>query len=68
VEKQVFRLEEVAEILRLSRRHVTDLVREGSIRVVRFGRAVRVTRAELERVLGGPLVDEKAPAGAGGAR
>ena len=36
--------------LRISREHFYSGIRTGRIRVVHFGRAVRITRAEIERL------------------
>lgn len=47
----LFTLGEVAEVLRLSLRHVSELARRGRIRAVRIGRCVRVPRAEVLRIL-----------------
>lgn len=42
---------EVAEALGISRRTVLRRVRDGSIRAMTLGRAVRIPRAEVERLL-----------------
>lgn len=44
---------EVAEILRLSERHVRRMIKSGEIPVIRFGTAVRVLRETIETMIGG---------------
>jgi excisionase family DNA binding protein len=41
---------EAAVLLRISRRHLYDLVAEGTVRSVRFGRKVVIPRAALEEL------------------
>lgn len=45
----LLRVEEVARVLSLSRSKVFLMIAEGELPVLRFGRAVRVSRRELER-------------------
>lgn len=47
--KMLLRVEEVARVLSLSRPKVFLMIAEGELPVLRFGRAVRVSRRELER-------------------
>jgi excisionase family DNA binding protein len=53
----VLTVEEVAKVLRVSKRSVYRLLSEGEqgdrIRAIRIGRLLRVERAELERYLSG---------------
>lgn len=52
MEQKLYTINEVAEILRLSKSHVYTMVRQGLIRVQRFGKkAVRVPAEEVERLL-----------------
>jgi excisionase family DNA binding protein len=48
-ERLMYRLPEAAAILGLGRTTLYELVAAGSIRPVRLGRAIRITRSELER-------------------
>jgi excisionase family DNA binding protein len=48
---EYLKVPEVAEILRIARNTVYQLVGEGEIPSVRIGRSVRVSRKELERWL-----------------
>lgn len=50
---EYLKVPEVAEMLRLARNTVYQLVGEGEIPSVRIGRSVRVSRKELERWLEG---------------
>lgn len=49
---RVYTLDEVAEVLKVSRRTVNNLVREGRVRPIRIGRSPRVTERELLAYLG----------------
>jgi excisionase family DNA binding protein len=50
---EYLKVPEVAEMLRIARNTVYELVGEGEIPSVRIGRSVRVNRKELERWLEG---------------
>lgn len=50
-DRTLLRPEEVAEILRLSRRTVIRMARDGEIPCIRIGRLVRFERADVERWL-----------------
>lgn len=47
MEPELLTVPEAAQLLRLSRSHTYDLIREGALPVVYFGRAVRVPRKAL---------------------
>lgn len=47
MEPELLTVSEAAQLLRLSRSHTYDLIREGSLPVVYFGRSVRVPRRAL---------------------
>jgi excisionase family DNA binding protein len=48
--EQLFTLKRAAEILAVSPEFLKKLERSGRLRVVRLGRAIRVTAQELERL------------------
>lgn len=50
--ERVYTLDEVASAMRVSRSTLRRRVADGSVRVIRLGRAVRVGRSELARLLG----------------
>lgn len=49
---QLLTIAEVAARLRLSRRTVEQLIHDGELRTVRFGRAVRITERALAQLIG----------------
>lgn len=51
MEPTVYTLDEVAEILKVSRSTVRNLIRRGELRPVKIGNSVRVTAEELHRIL-----------------
>lgn len=51
-ERLVYRVEEVAELLGVSRSTAYDAVRRGELPAVRLGRRLLVPRARLEKLLG----------------
>jgi len=53
VSADMFTTIEVARVLHLSRTTVYTLINDGSIRPVHIGRSCRITRAELDRFVGG---------------
>lgn len=58
--KQVYTIQEVAELLRFSEQTVRDWARSGQIKAVRPGlRAWRVPRAEVERLLAQFQIDDR---------
>ncbi len=52
-DQMLFTTTEVARVLHLSRTTVYTLINDGSIRTVHIGRSCRITRAELDRFVGG---------------
>ena len=52
-EPDVYRAEEVAERLRISKNTVYELIKTGQLRHVRLGAAIRVPRAAVEELLEG---------------
>lgn len=48
-EKMLYRPEEAARVLSISRAKVYELISSGALRVVHIGRSARVPRGELER-------------------
>ncbi len=52
IERQTFSCEEVAVMVGVSAKTIARRVAVGDLRVVKIGRAVRVTREELDRFLG----------------
>jgi excisionase family DNA binding protein len=52
-DQMLFTTIEVARVLHLSRTTVYTLINDGSIRPVHIGRSCRITRAELDRFVGG---------------
>jgi excisionase family DNA binding protein len=48
---QLLTIPEVAERLRLSRRTVENLIHDGELRTVRFGRSVRVTERAIAQLV-----------------
>jgi excisionase family DNA binding protein len=53
MEEQVLTLEEVARVLRVSRKTAEKLVHTGKIRAVKVGRVWRIPRSALEEFLRG---------------
>jgi excisionase family DNA binding protein len=49
-EREFFSLDELGDITGLSTAHIRNLIWEGRIKAVRFGRVLRVTKAELNRI------------------
>ncbi len=49
----VGRVEEVAAVLRCSKWCVYDLVNTGTLKAIRLGRSIRITRRSLEEFLSG---------------
>lgn len=56
---EVFRVEEVAALLRCSRRTVYRMVAQGQIRTFEVGKRKRVSRHELDRLIANGPVDEQ---------
>lgn len=52
VHGRLYRVPEVAEILRCDKSTVYRLVEAGRLNVVRLGRSFRITQAEINRFLG----------------
>jgi excisionase family DNA binding protein len=52
-ESAVLTVDEVAQVLRISRGHAFEMVRNGTIPSLKLGRRLLVTRAALERLLAG---------------
>ncbi len=52
-EPDVYRAEEVAERLQVSKNHVYELIKSGQLRHVRLGAAIRVPRGAVEELLEG---------------
>jgi putative molybdopterin biosynthesis protein len=52
MERELLTAVEVAEVLRVSRYHVYDLVRDGRLPAVRIGRHVRIARSVLDAWIG----------------
>jgi excisionase family DNA binding protein len=48
---QMLKIEEVADLLKLSRQHVYNLINAGELRRVKFGKAARIPLAELSRLI-----------------
>jgi excisionase family DNA binding protein len=48
----VLTVEELAEVLRISRSAAYEAIQRGDVRAVRIGRTIRVARHECERLLG----------------
>ena len=55
---RAFTVREVAHLLRLSDRHVWSLIADETIRVVRFGRSVRIPESSLRILLEGEVEDD----------
>jgi excisionase family DNA binding protein len=51
-------VDQVAGTLAISSRHLRNLIAKGEVRAIRLGRAVRVPRAEVDRIVG---IGETAP-------
>lgn len=51
--KQLYRVEEAAELLQVSRAHLYSLIRSGDVRSVKLGRSRRITQGEIERLMTG---------------
>lgn len=49
--KNIYTLQEVADTLRLTRQTIYNNVKSGRIKAAKFGKAYRVTKEELDRVL-----------------
>jgi excisionase family DNA binding protein len=49
----MYRAEEVAERLQVSKNHVYELIKSGQLRHVRLGAAIRVPRGAVEELLEG---------------
>jgi excisionase family DNA binding protein len=49
----VYKAEEVARRLQVSKNHVYELIKSGQLRHVRLGAAIRVPRSAVEELLGG---------------
>lgn len=49
--KQLYRVEEAAELLQVSRAHLYALIRSGDVRSVKLGRSRRITQAEIDRLM-----------------
>ena len=47
---ELYKVRDVAALLNIGRTTLYEYVREGKVRVVRFGRAIRIGRDELERI------------------
>lgn len=52
--RQVYTVEQVAEILMVSPQTVRKLIREKKLRTIRVGVQIRITQAELDRFLSEP--------------
>jgi excisionase family DNA binding protein len=52
----LLRVPEAAELLRISRSTLYQLIARGEVSIVRIGRTVRVSRRELERLAGAGVV------------
>lgn len=52
-EPDVYRAEEVAQRLQVSKNHVYELIRTGQLRHVRLGTAIRIPRSAVEELLEG---------------
>lgn len=48
---RLYRISEAAQLLKISRRTVQHMLAEGTLKAVRFGRAVRIPAEELHRVV-----------------
>lgn len=53
-ERLVLTPQEVAAMLRVSSRHVYEMVQQGEIRAVRLGRRVLIPAAAVDELLAGP--------------
>jgi len=51
-EPTVYTVEEIAELLRISRSSAYELVNRGALRAVRVGRRLRVPRSAFQEFLG----------------
>ena len=54
MEQMAFTYREVSEILRLSERKVKNMVYEGRLRAVKFGKSVRIPRQSIDEALQPP--------------
>ncbi|WP_052615193.1 helix-turn-helix domain-containing protein [Mycobacteroides abscessus] len=52
-QKTVYRVDEAAELLCISRAHLYALIRSGEVNSVKLGRSRRITGAEVERLMRG---------------
>jgi excisionase family DNA binding protein len=52
-EPDVYRAEEVAQRLQVSKNHVYELIKTGQLRHVRLGNAIRVPKGAIEELLEG---------------
>jgi excisionase family DNA binding protein len=52
-EPDVYRVEEVARRLQVSKNHVYGMVQDGTLRHVRLGAAIRIPRSAVEELLEG---------------
>lgn len=52
-DQMLFTTSEAARVLHLSRTTIYTLINDGSLRPVHIGRSCRITRAELDRFVGG---------------
>jgi excisionase family DNA binding protein len=50
---RLLRVDEAAELLTISGRHLRGLIARGEVNVVRLGRCVRIPRAEVDRLCAG---------------
>lgn len=58
---EVLSVPEVAEILRLSRSQAYEYIQQGLIPCIRFGKAIRISKAALRRWLNGEPVCSVVP-------
>lgn len=50
--KRLMKVEEVADLLSLSRSKVYELIGEGRLQTVKIGRSLRIENTEVERFIG----------------
>ena len=57
---ETLKVREVAAILRCGRNQAYELIRDGQLRSVRIGRAIRVTREALDEFKAGRVAGDRA--------
>lgn len=53
MESMVYNIQETAELLKISKDKVYELVRQGQIKCIRMGKAIRVPKKYIEEFING---------------